>query len=106
MTVAEYQAMMEGHDKANATANMTCSDGLNLTAINTTDCPPSKTAVLLLKNCSMALPGKLCHGDLTCGLNPDLNNCGQFDIYRKQEEPLIVSTLSSDVAAGATSLDI
>jgi len=58
-----------------------CDDGV-LVALDVADCPGE----LNIANCANVGPGELCEGDGECGTDVNLNQCGAYDMYRKEAE--------------------
>jgi len=69
--------------------------GLNecglVTPITGSECPANPN----IPNCLNVNFGMLCEGDGECGTDPNLNNCGGFDVYRKTDLPTNAPTVTS-----------
>ena len=63
-----------------------------LIPISPSECPQDSD----ISNCEQVF-GELCEGDNECGTNPDLDNCGGYDVYRK-EYPETVYSIEMAVA--------
>ena len=53
-------------------------------AIDDGDCPSN----LNLSTCDSVQPGELCEGNGECGSDPNLNNCGGYDVYLRTDTVL------------------
>jgi len=69
-----------------------CDDWFDLHPVEPAECPLCRWVydwprgwlnACHLPPCDQVNPGQLCEGDQECGTDQDLNNCGWWDIYRK-----------------------